>query len=157
MNVAGQTTYNTFCGLLCTICVIILVLVYAVVKAQLMWNFDATTFMSKEVNNAIDIDKIYTYKDTNFAVAFGLVDKSYRPIHMPNQSDLARYFTVEVNAVTRISDDKDADADEQSIAIRPCTESDKAYFYDFKDLNTHGIEQAWENLLCVTNPTLVKF
>ena len=84
MNVAGQTTYNTFCGLLFTICVIVLVLVYAVVKAQLMWNYDATSFKSKEVDNAIDIDKIYTYKDTNFAFAFGLVDKKFRPIHMPS-------------------------------------------------------------------------
>ena len=84
MNVAGQTTYNTFCGLLFTICIIVLVLVYGVVKAQQMWNYEATSFMSKEVNNSIDIDKIYTYEDTNFALAFGLVDKNFRPLHMPS-------------------------------------------------------------------------
>ena len=60
MNVAGQTTYNTICGLLFTICIIVLVLVYGVVKAEMMWNYDATSFMSKEVNNSIDMDKIYT-------------------------------------------------------------------------------------------------
>ena len=40
--------------------------------------------MSKEVSNSIDIDKIYTYEDTNFALAFGLVDKNFRPVHMPS-------------------------------------------------------------------------
>ena len=76
-----------------------------------MWNYDATSFVSKEVTNSIDMDKIYTYEDTNFALAFGLVDKNFRPIHMPSYEDLYRYFNVEINQVTRIFDDKNKDAD----------------------------------------------
>ena len=74
--------------MLFTICIIVLVLVYGVVKTQVMWNYDATSFMSKDVTNSIDMDKIYTYEDTNFALAFGLVDKNFRPIHMPSYTDL---------------------------------------------------------------------
>ena len=44
--------------------------------------------MSKDVTNSIDINKIYTYEDTNFALAFGIVDKNFRPIHMPSYTDL---------------------------------------------------------------------
>lgn len=76
-----------------------------------MWNYDATSFVSKEVTNSIDMDKIYTYEDTNFALAFGLVDKNFRPIHMPSYEDFYRYFNVEINQVTRIFDDKNKDAD----------------------------------------------
>ena len=112
--------------------------------------------MSKEAANVLDMEKVYTYKDTNFALAFGIVDKNFNPVKMPSTVDLLSHFSIQTGTESR-SDDLSKSSVKQNSGIHLCTQDDKKYFYEFVDMDTQGIDRIWENLFCLDDPTTIKF
>ena len=113
MTVAGESSYNTFCGLLITIICAAAVIIFGGLRAIQLVDYEQTNYQSTEVTNAIDVDTVYSYQDTHFAVAVGLIDQYKRLTKMPTNEEISRYFKISGQTIRRavdIDDDEEADA-----------------------------------------------
>ena len=103
---------------------------------------------------------MYTYQDTKFSLAIGLVDKHKRIKNMPDQAEISRYFRISGKTVKRaIGSGEDEEADEKTevLGFHLCTKDDRKYFYDLRDLNTAHLDKVWSYLYCLDDPESVKF
>ena len=113
MTVAGESSYNTFCGLLITIIVAAAVIIFAGLATIQLVDYQSTSYQNTEVENAIDVDTVYSYEDTHFAIAIGLVDQYKRPSKMISSGEESKYFKITGWTTKRAvsgDDDKEADA-----------------------------------------------
>ena len=56
MTIAGESSFNTCSGMLMTLLVLALTLIFAVLGAFQLKNYEQTSYQSKEVFSAIDVD-----------------------------------------------------------------------------------------------------
>ena len=159
MTIAGESTYNTCCGLIVTLIVSIIVIIFAGLAILDLVNYDGSSYERKLITSAIDIDQVFSFDDTHFALAIGLVDKNKRLGKMPSASELERYFKFSARATTRALEDvnDESDALKVDLGLHLCTDEDKTYFYELTDLNTAGVEKIWDQLFCIDDPASLKF
>ena len=62
---------------------------------------------------------------------------------MPSRDEVLRYVKFAVKTIKRV-EDLDGEAEELVLGLHSCTEDDKAYFYEMRDLDTVGVDSIWD-------------
>ena len=85
---------TTCCGLIVTMFLLLVVFLYSAIQFAILIDFGNTTYGETNKPNWIGIDDVYTYTDTNFAVAIGLVNQNFNAKKKVANEDFNRYFRV---------------------------------------------------------------
>ena len=122
MNIAGEATYNTTCGLFFTLLVFITSIAFLALKSLLMMSYGNTNFSQTKESNVIDLDDVFGYNQTEFAIAFGFVDSRLRAEKQPSLTELNRYTSFQVEQIEHNVTEGGLDQDQATkLGLHKCT------------------------------------
>jgi len=154
-NIAGEKSHTTGVGFCLSILIFALVVIFSVNQFWQAQHYERTSHLAKENHNALDVEHIFGYDETGFALAFGFADSRLRLSRQPKAADLDKYVKLKVEIVRRTSEENDPLVSE--VGFHSCTEKDLSYFHPFTNLGTKRVLDIWQHLQCLDDPRQLKF
>ena len=119
-NIEGEQTLNTNTGGVCSIMIIYVTLLFAILKFVNMINKENPTVFSYFEPDAVEVDYMFNMIDEDFMIAFSLED--YNTGETKMNTDYVKFYAM-------YSDMKDGVRDTTEVPLHKCTEEDYSRFH----------------------------